>query len=186
MNINKLTDYILISFIVISLAFWLPRVMLFLDPNFDEKPVKNTYLNKELNLFNNYDSTLIKSKKKIEQPINLSINLKGIITSSTPNSNIATISINNNELNLYSEGQEISKGIKLLKINIDHIVILLGNNKKIIYLDEKNKFTYLIDKSNDDGRLDMINKFLESNWEKEVTDFKNLQSLEKKSLMQMR
>ena len=51
---------------------------------------------------------------------------------------------------------------------------------------KKNKFTYLIDKSNDDGRLDMINKFLESNWEKEVTDFKNLQSLEKKSLMQMR
>ena len=45
---------------------------------------------------------------------------------------------------------------------------------------KKNKFTYLIDKSNDDGRLDMINKFLESNWEKEVTDFKNLQSLEKK------
>ena len=74
----------------------------------------------------------------------------------------------------------------MLKINIDHIVILVGNNKKIIYLDEKNKFTYLIDKSNDDGRLDMINKFLESNWEKEVTDFKNLQLLEKKSLMQMR
>ena len=45
---------------------------------------------------------------------------------------------------------------------------------------KKNKFTYLIDKSNDDGRLDLINKFLESNWEKEVTDFKNLQSLEKK------
>ena len=60
----------------------------------------------------------------------------------------------------------------MLKINIDNIVIQLGNNKKIIYLDEKNKFTYLIDKSNDDGRLDMINKFLESNWEKEVTTLK--------------
>jgi len=44
---------------------------------------------------------------------------------------------------------------------------------------KKNKFIYLIDESNDDGRLDMINKFLESNWEKEVTDFKNLKSLEK-------
>ena len=74
----------------------------------------------------------------------------------------------------------------MLKINIDHIVIQLGNNKKIIYLDEKNKFTYLIDKSNDDGRLDLINKFLESKWEKEVIDFKNLQVIRKKSLMQMR
>ena len=137
MNINKLIDYILISCIVISLAFWLPRVMLFLDPSFDEKPVKNIYLNKELNLFNNYDSAISKSKNIIEKPVNLKIDLKGIITSSTPNSNIATISINNNELNLYIEGQEISKGIKLLKINIDHIVILFGNNKKIIYLDEK-------------------------------------------------
>ena len=137
MQINRLIDYILISCIVISLAFWLPRVMLFLDPNIEEKPAKNTYLNKELNLFKNYDSALIKSKKIIEHPVNLNIDLKGIITSSTPNSNIATISINNNELNLYAEGQEISKGIKLIKINIDHIVILLGNNKKIIYLDEK-------------------------------------------------
>ena len=137
MNINKLVDYILISCIVVSLAFWLPRVMLFLDPNIEEKPAKNTYLNKELNLFKNYDSALIKSKKIIEHPVNLNIDLKGIITSSTPNSNIATISINNNELNLYAEGQEISKGIKLIKINIDHIVIQSGGNKKIIYLDEK-------------------------------------------------
>ena len=137
MQINRLIDYILISCIVISSAFWLPRVMLFIDPNFEEKPVKNAYLNKELNLFNNYDSALIKSRKIIEQPVNLNIVLKGIITSSTPNSNIATISINNNELNLYSEGQEISKGIKVFKINIDHIVILSGSNKKIIYLDEK-------------------------------------------------
>ena len=137
MNINKLVDYILISCIVVSLAFWLPRVMLFLDPNIEEKPAKNTYLNKELNLFKNYDSALIKSKKIIEHPVNLNIDLKGIITSSTPNSNIATISINNNELNLYAEGQEISKGIKLIKINIDHIVIQSGSNKKIIYLDEK-------------------------------------------------
>ena len=45
---------------------------------------------------------------------------------------------------------------------------------------KKNNFIYLIDKSNDDGKLDLINEFLESNWEKEVTDFKNLQSLEKK------
>ena len=137
MNINKLVDYILISCIVVSLAFWLPRVMLFLDPNIEEKPAKNTYLNKELNLFKNYDSALIKSKKIIEHPVNLNIDLKGIITSSTPNSNIATISINNNELNLYAEGQEISKGIKLIKINIDHIVIQSGSNKKIIYLNEK-------------------------------------------------
>ena len=118
-------------------SFLVTKGNAFFNSNFDEKPVKKTYLNKELNLFNNYDSALIKSKKIIEQPINLNIDLKGIITSSTPNSNIATISINNNELNLYLEGQEISKGIKLLKINIDHIVILLGNNKKIIYLDEK-------------------------------------------------
>ena len=137
MNINKLVDYILISCIVVSLAFWLPRVMLFLDPNIEEKPAKNTYLNKELNLFKNYDSALVKSRKIIEHPVNLNIVLKGIITSSTPNSNIATISINNNELNLYAEGQEISKGIKLIKINIDHIVIQSGSNKKIIYLDEK-------------------------------------------------
>ena len=151
----------------------------FFDATFEEKPVKKTYLDKELNLFNNFDSALIQSKKIIEQPINLKIDLKGIITSSTPNSNIATISIDDNELNLYSEGQEISKGIKLLKINIDNIVIQFGNNKKIIYLDEKNKFTYLIDKSNDDGRLDLIDKFLESKWEKEVIDFQNLQVLEK-------
>ena len=111
--------------------------MLFFDSSFEEKPVKKTYLDKELNLFNNFDSALIKTKKVSEQPVNLNIDLKGIITSSTPNSNIATISINNNELNLYSEGQEIIKGIKLLKINIDHIVIQLANNKKIIYLDEK-------------------------------------------------
>ena len=44
MKINKLIDYILISCIVISLAFWLPRVMLFFDSNFEEKPVKKTYL----------------------------------------------------------------------------------------------------------------------------------------------
>ena len=138
MKTNKLIDYILISFIVISLAYWLPRVMLFLDSSFEDKPVQKTYLDKELNLFNNFDSTLIKTKKVSEQPVNININLKGIITSSTPNSNIATISINNNELNLYLEGQEIIKGIKLLKINVDHIVILLKNNKKIIYLDEKN------------------------------------------------
>ena len=137
MKINKLLDYILISFIVISLAYWLPRVILFFNSSFEEKPVKKTYLDKELNLFNNFDSALIKTKKVIEQPVNLNIDLKGIITSSTPNSNIATILINNNELNLYSEGQEIIKGIKLLKINIDHIVIQLANNKKIIYLDEK-------------------------------------------------
>ena len=137
MKINKLLDYILISFIVISLAYWLPRVILFFNSSFEEKPVKKTYLDKELNLFNNFDSTLIKTKKVSEQPVNININLKGIITSSTPNSNIATILINNNELNLYSEGQEIIKGIKLLKINIDHIVIQLANNKKIIYLDEK-------------------------------------------------
>ena len=137
MKINKLLDYILISFIVISLAYWLPRVILFFNSSFEEKPVKKTYLDKELNLFNNFDSTLIKTKKVSEQPVNININLKGIITSSTPNSNIATISINNNDLNLYSEGQEIIKGIKLLKINIDHIVIQLANNKKIIYLDEK-------------------------------------------------
>ena len=137
MKLNKLIDYILISFIVISLAYWLPRVILFFNSSFEEKPVKKTYLDKELNLFNNFDSALIKTKKVIEQPVNLNIDLKGIITSSTPNSNIATILINNNELNLYSEGQEIIKGIKLLKINIDHIVIQLANNKKIIYLDEK-------------------------------------------------
>ena len=137
MKTNKLIDYILISFIVISLAYWLPRVILFFNSSFEEKPVKKTYLDKELNLFNNFDSALIKTKKVIEQPVNLNIDLKGIITSSTPNSNIATILINNNELNLYSEGQEIIKGIKLLKINIDHIVIQLANNKKIIYLDEK-------------------------------------------------
>jgi len=137
MQINRLIDYILISCIVISSAFWLPRIMFFFDATFEEKPVKKTYLDKELNLFTNFDSALIQSKKVIEQPINLKIDLKGIITSSTPNSNIATISIDNNELNLYSEGQEISKGIKLLKINIDNIVIQSGNNKKIIYLDEK-------------------------------------------------
>ena len=137
MKINKLLDYILISFIVISLAYWLPRVILFFNSSFEEKPVKKTYLDKELNLFNNFDSASIKTKKVIEQPVNLNIDLKGIITSSTPNSNIATILINNDELNLYSEGQEIIKGIKLLKINIDHIVIQLANNKKIIYLDEK-------------------------------------------------
>ena len=33
---------------------------------------------------------------------------------------------------------------------------------------KKNKFIYLIDKSNDDGRLDLIDTFLESKWEKEV------------------
>ena len=137
MQINKLIDYILISCIVISAAFWLPRIMLFFDSTFEEKPVKKTYLDKELNLFSNYDSALKQSKKVIEQTINFKIVLKGIITSSTPNSNIATISIDNNELNLYSEGQEISKGIKLLKINIDNIVIQTGNNKKIIYLDEQ-------------------------------------------------
>ena len=137
MKTNKLIDYILISFIVISLAYWLPRIMLFFNSSFEEKPVKKTYLDKELNLFNNFDSTLIKTKKVSEQPVNININLKGIITSSTPNSNIATISINNNDLNLYSEGQEIIKGIKLLKINMDHIVIQLANNKEIIYLDEK-------------------------------------------------
>ena len=137
MKTNKLIDYILISFIVISLAYWLPRIMLFFNSSFEDKPVKKTYLDKELNLFNNFDSALIKTKKVIEQPVNLNIDLKGIITSSTPNSNIATILINNNELNLYSEGQEIIKGIKLLKINMDHIVIQLANNKKIIYLDEK-------------------------------------------------
>ena len=137
MKINKLLDYILISFIVLSLAYWLPRVILFFNSSFEEKPVKKTYLDKELNLFNNFDSALIKTKKVIEQPVNLNIDLKGIITSSTPNSNIATILINNNELNLYSEGQEIIKGVKLLKIKIDHIVIQLANNKKIIYLDEK-------------------------------------------------
>jgi len=137
MQINRLIDYILISCIVISSAFWLPRIMFFFDATFEEKPVKKTYLDKELNLFTNFDSALIQSKKVIEQPINLKIDLKGIITSSTPNSNIATISIDNKELNLYSEGQEISKGIKLLKINIDNIVIQSGNNKKIIYLDEK-------------------------------------------------
>tara|TARA_Y100001954_G_C15271007_1_gene342077 strand:+ start:87 stop:503 length:417 start_codon:yes stop_codon:yes gene_type:complete len=137
MKINKSIDYILISFIIISFAYWLPRVMLFFDSSFEEVPVKKIYLDKELNLFNNFDSALIKTKKVSEQPVNLNIDLKGIITSSTPNSNIATISINNNELNLYSEGQEIIKGIKLLKINIDHIVIQLANDKKIIYLDEK-------------------------------------------------
>ena len=137
MKINKLLDYILISFIVISLAYWLPRVMLFFDSYFEEEPVKKTNLDKELNLFINFDSALIKNKKVSEQPVNLNIDLKGIITSSTPNSNIATISINDNKLNLYSEGQEIIRGIKLLKINIDHIVIQLANNKKIIYLDEK-------------------------------------------------
>ena len=137
MKINKLIDYILISCVVISLAYWLPRIMFFFDESFEEKPLKKTYLNKELNLFNNFDLTLIKSKKVVEQPVNINIDLKGIITSSTPNSNIATISINNNKLNLYSEGQEISKGIKLLKINIDHIVIQLANDKKIIFLDEK-------------------------------------------------
>ncbi len=137
MQINKLIDYILISCIVISAAFWLPRIMLFFDSTFEEKPVKKTYLDKEFNLFSNFDSALKQSKKVIEQTINFKIVLKGIITSSTPNSNIATISIDNNELNLYSEGQEISKGIKLLKINIDNIVIQTGNNKKIIYLDEQ-------------------------------------------------
>ena len=137
MQINRLIDYILISCIVISSAFWLPRIMLFFDATFEEKPVKKNHLDKELNLFANFDSALIQSKKGIEQPINLKIDLKGIITSSAPNSNIATISINNNQLSLYSEGQEISKGIKLLKINIDNIVIQSGNNKKIIYLDEK-------------------------------------------------
>ena len=137
MKINKSIDYILISFIIISFAYWLPRVMLFFDSSFEEVPVKKIYLDKELNLFNNFDSALIKTKKVSEQPVNLNIDLKGIITSSTPNSNIATISINNNELNLYSEGQEIIRGIKLLKINIDHIVIQLANDKKIIYLDEK-------------------------------------------------
>jgi phosphoglycerate dehydrogenase-like enzyme len=45
---------------------------------------------------------------------------------------------------------------------------------------KKNKYNYLIDKSNDDGRLDLIDKFLESNWEKEVVDFQNLHALEKK------
>lgn len=45
---------------------------------------------------------------------------------------------------------------------------------------KKNKFIYLIDKSNDDGRLDLIDKFLESNWKKEVVDFRNPQILEKK------
>jgi len=137
MKINKLIDYILISCIVISLAYWLPRVMFFFDSSFEEKPVKKTHLDKELNLFNNFDSELIKPKKVIEQPVNLNINLRGIITSSTPNSNIATISINDNELNLYSEGQEIINGIRLLKINVDHILIQLANNKKVIYLDEK-------------------------------------------------
>ena len=130
MNINKLIDYILISFIIMSLAFWLPRVLLFLDSSFEETPIKKTYLDKNLNLFANFDSPLIKSKKAIEQPVDLNIDLKGIITSSTPNSNIATISINNNGLNLYSEGKEISKGIKLVKINIDNIVIQLGQKKK--------------------------------------------------------
>jgi type II secretory pathway component PulC len=137
MKISKLIDYILISFIVISLAYWLPRIMLFLESNFEVKPVKKTYLDKELSLFTNFDSALIKPRKIIEQPVNLNINLKGIITSSAPNSNIATISINNNELNLYSEGQEISKDIKLIKINIDNIIIQFGNNKKTIHLDEK-------------------------------------------------
>ena len=137
MKINKLIDYILISCIVISLAYWLPRVMFFFDSSVEEKPVKKTHLDKELNLFNNFDSELIKPKKVIEQPVNLNINLRGIITSSTPNSNIATISINDNELNLYSEGQEIINGIRLLKINVDHILIQLANNKKVIYLDEK-------------------------------------------------
>ena len=137
MKTNKLIDYILVSLIVISLAYWLPRIMLFFNSSFEEKPVKKTYLDKELNLFNNFDSTSIKTKKVSEQPVNININLKGIITSSTPNSNIATISINNNDLNLYSEGQEIIKGIKLLKINMDHIVIQLANNKEIIYIDEK-------------------------------------------------
>ena len=137
MQINRLIDYILISCIVISSAFWLPRIMFFFDSTFEEKPAKKNYLDRELDLFTNFDSALIQSKKVIEQPINFKIDLKGIITSSSPNSNIATISIDNNELNLYSEGQEISKGIKLLKINIDHIVIKSGNNKKIIYLDEK-------------------------------------------------
>ena len=137
MHINRLIDYILISCIVISAAFWLPRIIFFFDSTLEEKPVKKTYLDKELNLFSNFDSALKQSKKVIEQPINFKIDLKGIITSSTPNSNIATISIDNNELNLYSEGQEISKGIKLLKINIDNIVIQTGNNKKIIYLDEQ-------------------------------------------------
>jgi len=137
MKIKKFIDYILISCIVISLAFWLPRALLFLDSNFEDRPVKNVYLNKELNLFENFDSAINKPQKAIEQPVNFNINLKGIITFSNPNSNIATISINNNELNLYSEGQEISKGIKLIKINIDHIVIQSDSNKKIIYLDEK-------------------------------------------------
>ena len=45
---------------------------------------------------------------------------------------------------------------------------------------KKNKFIYLIDKSNDDGRLDLIDTFLESKWEKEVIDFHNRQVLEKK------
>jgi len=137
MKINKLIDYILISCIVISLAYWLPRIIFFFDSNFEEKPVKKTHLAKELNLFNNFDSALIKPKKVMEQPVNLNINLRGIITSSTPNSNIATISINDNELNLYSEGQEITNGIRLLKINVDHILIQIANNKKVIYLDEK-------------------------------------------------
>ena len=137
MQINRLIDYILISCIVISSAFWLPRIMFFFDATFEEKPAKKNYLDRELDLFTNFDSALIQSKKVIEQPINLKIELKGIITSSTPNSSIATILIDNNELNLYSEGQEISTGIKLLKINIDNIVIQLGNNKKTIYLDEE-------------------------------------------------
>ena len=62
MNINKLIDYILISCIVISLLL-VAKDNAFFNSNFDEKPVKKIYLNKELNLFNNYDSTLIKSKK---------------------------------------------------------------------------------------------------------------------------
>ena len=45
---------------------------------------------------------------------------------------------------------------------------------------KKNKFTYLIDKSNDDGRLDLIDKFLETKWEKEVIDFHNRQVLQEK------